>query len=86
VGLEVLTFIILAGFIISLIGLLLIVLSLISGEREEERVEGGGVLIVGPLPIVFGSSRKAALIAAIIGVIMIVIVLALTLVMAWWTT
>jgi len=84
--LEVLTFIILAGFIISLIGLLLIVLSLISGEREEERVEGGGVLIVGPLPIVFGSSRKAALIAAIIGVIMIVIVLALTLVMAWWTT
>ena len=83
---EVLTFIILAGFIISLIGLLLIVLSLISGEREEERVEGGGVLIVGPLPIVFGSSRKAALIAAIIGVIMIVIVLALTLVMAWWTT
>jgi len=82
----VLTFIILAGFIISLIGLLLIVLSLISGEREEERVEGGGVLIVGPLPIVFGSSRKAALIAAIIGVIMIVIVLALTLVMAWWTT
>lgn len=81
-----LTFIILAGFIISLIGLLLIVLSLISGEREEERVEGGGVLIVGPLPIVFGSSRKAALIAAIIGVIMIVIVLALTLVMAWWTT
>jgi uncharacterized protein (TIGR00304 family) len=84
--LKVLTFIILAGFIISLIGLLLIVLSLISGEREGERVEGGGVLIVGPLPIVFGSSRKAALIAAIIGVIMIVIVLALTLVIAWWIT
>ena len=78
-----LTFIIWVGFIISLIGLLLIVLSLISGEREEERVEGGGVLIVGPLPIVFGSSRKAALIAAIIGVTMIIIVLALTLIMAW---
>jgi uncharacterized protein (TIGR00304 family) len=83
VGLKVLTFIIWVGFIISLIGLLLIVLSLISGEREEERVEGGGILIVGPLPIVFGSSRKAALIAAIIGVTMIIIVLALTLIMAW---
>ncbi len=81
-----LTFIILVGFIISLIGLLLIVLSLIPGEREENRVEGGGVLIVGPFPIVFGSSRRAALIAAIIGVIMIIIVLALTIVMAWWAT
>jgi len=54
------------AFVIVLLGILLIVLSALRGGVKAE---GGAVVIVGPLPIVFGTSErvtKALLIAAII--------------------
>jgi len=54
------------AFVIVLLGILLIVLSALRGGVKAE---GGAVVIVGPLPIVFGTSErvtKALLIAAVI--------------------
>jgi uncharacterized protein (TIGR00304 family) len=53
-GQEVGLFLVFLGVIIVLIGMLYIAFS--SGGR----VEGGGVVIIGPIPIVFGSNKKIA--------------------------
>jgi uncharacterized protein (TIGR00304 family) len=47
------------AFIIILLGMLLIVFSALrESEHGEKKVEGGGVFIIGPLPIVIGTSEK----------------------------
>jgi len=54
-----------------------------SKESEEPRVSGGGVVIIGPIPIIFGSDKRAALIAAVMGAVLTVIALITFLVMNW---
>jgi len=44
------------------------------GERRAE-VRGGGVIMVGPIPIVFGSDAKWASIAMVLAIVLIVVVL-----------
>jgi len=49
------------------------------GERKEKReIKGGGVILIGPIPIVFGESRYAvyALILAIILMVLSILFLA----------
>ncbi len=53
------------------------------GESEGPKVSGGGVVIIGPIPIIFGSDRRAALIAAVIGAVLTVIALITFLLMNW---
>ena len=69
------------GVIAVFTGLLLIMLSFLTeGESGEERKsEAGGAIIIGPFPIIFGSSRSAAITAAIIGIIFTALAIALTL-------
>jgi len=53
------------AFVMVLLGVLLVVLSAL---REGARVEGGAVVVVGPLPLAFGTSERitrALLVAAI---------------------
>lgn len=46
--------------------------------RKKKSVKGGGVVIIGPIPIIFGSSWKIAVIMMIVAIILIItIVLAL---------
>ena len=55
------------------------------GEREEgephTESEVGGVVIIGPLPIVFGSSKKAATVAALLGLLLLIFSIILTLIL-----
>lgn len=44
--------------------------------REETKTEYGGVIFIGPIPIVFGSNKDMAKMALIIGVIMVVLIIA----------
>ncbi|MCE4617597.1 MAG: DUF131 domain-containing protein [Desulfurococcales archaeon] len=64
------------GVIIILVGILVIVLASTGGKGE---VEGGAVVIIGPIPIVFGSNKTIAtgllLIAAAIFAFMIIMYL-----------
>ncbi len=65
------------GMILIFIGFLVIIIDLmmhygVKGNTES-RVRGGGVVIIGPVPIVFGSDKKMAVTAAIIGTVLTLI-------------
>lgn len=59
-----LTFLLLViSFLLVLVGMLIMMLSVVlrrpgSLEGSERRVEGGGIIVVGPIPIVFGTSER----------------------------
>ena len=60
------------------IGVLLIFIdSLRESRREGRRVEAGGVLIIGPLPIVFGTSERVARIVLILAIVLTVLAIAM---------
>jgi len=64
------------GFILMLVGFTLLVTSLLlktveephEGVESKSKVSGGGVIVIGPIPIVFGSDKKATIIAGLIGI------------------
>lgn len=59
----------------------LVVLASLSGKKEQKgRVQGGGVVMIGPIPVVFGSDAKWASIAIILAVILVALSLLLYLV------
>ena len=60
-----------AGMALIFIGFLLVFVgTLISALGGEGDVEGGGVIMIGPIPIVFGTSRGAATLAMILAVVL----------------
>lgn len=54
------------GFILILVGLVITIsgtfLSLLKGD-ETSRIETGGVILIGPIPIIFGNSKHLILIS-----------------------
>lgn len=54
-----------AGFFLIVLGLLL---SALRGSGGEGRVEAGGVVLIGPVPVVFGTSERIARITLILAV------------------
>jgi uncharacterized protein (TIGR00304 family) len=72
------------GFGLTVIGLLLafaaIILMIVSGNKSHSRVRGGGILFIGPIPIIFGTDResvKVIILLAIASIAMIVILMIL---------
>lgn len=55
---------ILLGFLMIFIGILL------SAAQGDGEVEGGGVIMIGPVPIVFGTNRGAATLAMILALLL----------------
>jgi uncharacterized protein (TIGR00304 family) len=66
--------IILVGFLVVFLSLMMASRSSESGERRTE-VKGGGVILIGPIPIIFGSDAKWASIAIVLGIVLIILVL-----------
>jgi len=46
-----------------------------SSSAPRSRTEYGGVVLLGPIPIAFGSNKKVALIMLVVGVILAIVVL-----------
>ena len=42
-------------------------------NREKTSVKGGGVVLIGPIPIVFGSNWRIALVLMIVAIVLIII-------------
>ena len=65
---------ILAGMITIIAGFLLVFIgTLISALGGNGDVEGGGVIMIGPIPIVFGTSRGAVTLVSILAVLLMVL-------------
>jgi uncharacterized protein (TIGR00304 family) len=69
------------GVAIILAGFLVVFLAMMIGSRPSEgaerrtEVRGGGVILIGPIPIVFGSDAKWTSIAILLTIVLIVLVL-----------
>jgi len=72
------------GFIIIFLGftiaLAAVLLMAIRGRRAGGKVKGGGAILVGPIPIVFGTDRESMKIVLILAIILTVILVAVTIV------
>jgi len=69
------------GIGIILVGFLVVFLATVMSDKPSEKgerrteVRGGGVVMVGPIPIVFGSDAKWASIAMVLAIVLVVVVL-----------
>ena len=52
----------LIGFAIAILGMIIVMVGSMAGEKGERRVKGGGVLLIGPIPIIFGTDAKWTLV------------------------
>ena len=63
------------GIVIIFIGFLVLFIGMFSSTRKEGNVEAGGVIIIGPIPIVFGSSKNISLLMLVLAIVLTIIVL-----------
>jgi uncharacterized protein (TIGR00304 family) len=65
-----------AGLLLIIVGFAVVAISLLSrsGEMKGE-VKGGGVVMIGPVPIVFGSDAKWASVAIVLAIILMFVYL-----------
>ena len=66
---------ILLGIVLIFLGMLILMLSL--WRAGEGRAEAGGVVIVGPVPIVFGTSQRVVATVMVLAIVLTVVVLIL---------
>jgi len=64
------------GFALSFVAVLLLFFSGMKGARG--RVRGGGAVIVGPIPIVFGTDRESVRLILVLSIILVALLLVLT--------
>lgn len=78
------SFLIAAGILLIILGFFLITFGMMRSARESEerdtgqetgkkRVKGGGVILIGPIPIVFGTDKKYALILMILAIVLMLL-------------
>lgn len=65
------------GVILIIIGIIVVLAAftregLSSGEDKRE-IRGGGVIMIGPIPLIFGTDRKSATTAIILALILVVL-------------
>lgn len=73
------------GFTILILGVLLIIIGILGltlKSFKRGNVEGGGVVIIGPIPIVFSSSQKVAGWLILLAVLFFVFILIINLYLA----
>ncbi len=66
-----------AGIILVFVGFIVVMLSIILMASRGSRVEGGGVIIIGPIPIVFGTNRNITTILLILAIVLTVLTIIL---------
>lgn len=64
---------ILLGIVLIILGIFILMLSL--WRAGEGRGEAGGVVIVGPVPIVFGTSQRVAAMVTVLAIVLMVVTL-----------
>lgn len=65
---------ILAGFALVLLGTLLIFAGMLAGAKEGAEVKGGGVILIGPFPIAFGTDAESLKTVLLLALAIIIVV------------
>jgi len=66
------------GLILIMLGMLVIFAGMLkeavtSKEGAEGRVRGGGVVMIGPIPIIFGTDRESATAVIVLALLLVVV-------------
>ncbi len=78
------SFLIVAEILLIIFGFFLIIFGMMRSVRESEerdtgqetgrkRVKGGGVILIGPIPLVFGTDKKYVLILMILAIVLMLL-------------
>jgi len=69
------------GLLLVFVGMGVMVVSLLAqGRKEGEEIKAGGVVMVGPIPIISGSDAKWASVAIALAIVLILLTIVLKLV------
>lgn len=63
------------GYVMVLLGLGVVAAAILQTKRRGSEVKGAGVVLIGPIPIAFGSDAKWVSLAIVLAIILMVIVL-----------
>lgn len=76
-------FLILIGIALIILGFILIFVGIVhlaaeirldsDQEKGEQRVKSGGVILIGPLPIIFGTDKRSAIIVMILAIVLMLL-------------
>ena len=70
-----------AGVALLLVGFGVMAVAMLSeAKKEGAQVKGGGVVLVGPIPIIFGSDMKWASVAIVLAIVLVVLAIVLNVV------
>ncbi len=62
------------GLLVMIAGISLVFASMVASARKEGgKVQGGGVVLIGPIPIIFGSDARWATVAAALAVVLVIL-------------
>ncbi len=70
---------IILGFILTFIAAMMM---LLSGVRAHGKVGGGGLIMIGPIPIIFGTDRESVKILLVLSIILILVALVFMLILS----
>jgi uncharacterized protein (TIGR00304 family) len=79
-AMEVMEGLVLLGAAIVIVGFLVVFIASVLGSRSPEKereqrttVKGGGVILIGPIPIIFGTDAKWAVIAIVLAIVLVLV-------------
>jgi len=83
------TFIFLMGFILIILGVLLSFIATVImffnrlRDRKAKVIRGGGLIMIGPIPIIFGTDKETMKILILLSITLMVMALIFILVLNW---
>jgi uncharacterized protein (TIGR00304 family) len=66
-----------AGLFLIVIGVFIVAVAVIlsSCKGGKSEVKGAGVIMIGPIPIIFGSDKKSVMIAIVLAIVLMVLLI-----------
>ena len=71
----------LAGFVLAIVG---IFIAILKSARGTGQTRGGGIVMIGPVPIVFGTDKQSARILMLLGIVLMIVLLLFSLFSSVW--